>query len=287
MAVPVGLFRLDMGDGSHRLARGDPVGGPEDLLAAEVSLDGLLSGGGTELAEVLRGGPTDECARGGRVVAPVESQEIWAAGVTYLRSREARNEESMDATPYDLVYEAERPELFFKSIGWRVRGPGEEIAVRADSAWNTPEPELALVLDAAMRVVGYSIGNDVSSRSIEGENPLYLPQAKVYDGSCSLGPCIVPSDEVHPPFEMTLEIHRGTDVVYRGASSTGLLRRPFQELASYLGRALTFPTGVILLTGTALVPDAPFTLEPADTVRIAIDGLGTLENVVAVAGSGG
>jgi len=219
------------------------------------------------------------------VMAPVESQEVWAAGVTYLRSREARAEEAADATPYDLVYDAQRPELFFKSPGWRVRGPGEQIAVRADSAWNAPEPELALVLDAAMQVVGYAVGNDVSSRSIEGENPLYLPQAKVYDGACALGPCVVPASEAHPPFRISLEVLRAGAVEYRGTTSTDLMKRSFEELAGYLGRALAFPHGAILLTGTALVPDAPFTLRDGDTVRIAIDGLGVLANPVATVGA--
>jgi 2-dehydro-3-deoxy-D-arabinonate dehydratase len=219
-----------------------------------------------------------------RIVAPVESQEVWAAGVTYLRSREARAEEAADATPYDLVYVAERPELFFKSPGWRVRGAGEPIAIRADSRWNTPEAELALVLDAEMRIAGYTIGDDVSSRSIEGENPLYLPQAKVYDGSCALGPCIVPSEEVRSPFSITLEVFRGGEVMYRGTTSTERMMRSFVELASYLGRALEFPAGAVLLTGTGLVPDAPFSLASGDVANISIEGLGVLQNPVTSVG---
>ena len=283
--MPLGAFRVALPDGSFRWARGDPGDGPRELLPADWSLDRCLGGDRPDLAEAIAGSTEGHSPRAGRVVAPVETQEIWAAGVTYLRSREARVEESVDRTPYDLVYEAERPELFFKSPGWRARGPGEDIAVRADSAWNTPEPELALVLDAGMRIVGYTIGDDVSSRSIEGENTLYLPQAKVYDGSCALGPCIVPAGEVAPPFAIALEVRRAGALVYEGTTSTELMRRSFEELASYLGRSLAFPAGAILLTGTALVPDAPFTLEPGDAVRIAIDGLGALENPVVLVGA--
>ncbi len=285
-AVPTGLFRVQIPSKGYRLARGDPDRGPTDLLPAGLTLDSVLSGEGPGLAE-LNGLPLAEAAPPEiRIVAPVESQEVWAAGVTYRRSREARAEESKDATPYDLVYEAERPELFFKSPGWRVRGPGEPIGIRTDSAWNTPEPELALVLDSAMTVVGFTIGNDVSSRSIEGENPLYLPQAKVYDGSCALGPCLVAASEVDRPFAITLEILRDGAVAYRGTTSTELMRRTFEELASYLGRALTFPDGAILLTGTALVPEATFSLEAGDVVRIGIDGLGILANTVVAVGAG-
>jgi 2-dehydro-3-deoxy-D-arabinonate dehydratase len=283
--VPLGVFRLDLGDRSFRLARGDASVGPDALLPADLTFDELLGANGRALAGVAGMSSQGEVPAGARVVAPIESQEVWAAGVTYLRSREARAEESADATPYDLVYEAERPELFFKSPGWRVRSPGEEIAVRADSAWNTPEPELALVVDARMRIAGYTIGDDVSSRSIEGENPLYLPQAKVYDGSCALGPCVVPADDVQPPFDIELEVLRRDDVAYRGATSTERMKRSFEELTAYLGKALAFPSGAILLTGTGLVPDAPFSLQPSDVVRISIGGLGVLENPVTTAGS--
>ncbi len=284
--MPHALFRLQLGDGSFRLARGDAAQGPGDLLPAGVTLDGLLAVDGPGLEDALGASSGGTVPGEARVVAPVESQEVWAAGVTYLRSMEARAEESADATPYDLVYTAERPELFFKSAGWRVRGPGDDVAVRADSSWNTPEPELAVVLDAAMSIMGYTIGNDVSSRTIEGENPLYLPQAKVYDGSCALGPCIVPANEAEPPFAISLEVARGNDHAYRGSTSTELMKRTFEELASYLGRALSFPAGAVLLTGTALVPDAPFTLEHGDVVRIGIDGLGLLENAVTTVGAG-
>jgi 2-dehydro-3-deoxy-D-arabinonate dehydratase len=215
-----------------------------------------------------------------RPAAPVGTQEVWAAGVTYLRSRDARVEEAIEATPYDRVYEAERPELFCKSAGWRVRGPGDPIAVRGDSSWDVPEPELTLVLDATARIVGYTIGNDVSSRSIEGENTLYLPQAKTYDGSCAIGPAIVPATDIEPPFMIRMTIERGGAVVYDDTTSTDQMRRSFADLAAYLGRALTLPVGAFLMTGTGIVPDPPFTLEAGDVVTIAVDGLGALTNTV-------
>jgi 2-dehydro-3-deoxy-D-arabinonate dehydratase len=223
---------------------------------------------------------TDPIPEGWVVVAPVESQEIWAAGVTYLRSRDARVEEALEPSPYDRVYEAERPELFLKTPGWRAVGPDAEIGVRADSDWNVPEPELALVLDSDLQVVGYTIGNDVSSRAIEGENTLYLPQAKTYDGSCALGPAIVPASAIEPPFEIRLTIDRDGETVFDDTTSTGQMARSFEFLASYLGRALLFPAGAMLLTGTGIVPDLPFTLEAGDDVRIAIGGLGVLRNPV-------
>jgi 2-dehydro-3-deoxy-D-arabinonate dehydratase len=215
-----------------------------------------------------------------RIAPPVGSQEVWAAGVTYLRSRDARVEEATEATPYDRVYEAERPELFCKSAGWRVRGPGEPVAVRGDSTWDVPEPELTLVLDANARIVGYTIGNDVSSRSIEGANTLYLPQAKTYDGSCAIGPAIVPATEIAPPFTIRMTIERDGEAVYGDTTSTEQMRRSFDELASYLGRALTLPAGAFLMTGTGIVPDPPFTLQEGDTVTITVDGLGALTNTV-------
>jgi 2-dehydro-3-deoxy-D-arabinonate dehydratase len=282
--MPAGLFRIQLRDGGGRIARGDAQTGPEELLPVEWTLDELLSSDGPRLADAITAPSDGALPQGARVLAPVQGQEVWAAGVTYLRSREARVEESADRTPYDAAYDAERPELFFKAPGWRVRGPREEVAVRADSPWNTPEPELALVLDHAMSVAGYTIGNDVSSRSIEGENPLYLPQAKVYDGACAIGPCIVPVGEVDPPFTIDLEVVRAGRVAYHGTTSTERMARTFDELASYLGRALSFPAGAVLLTGTGLVPDAPFSLEAGDSVRIAIEGLGVLENAVGVVG---
>ena len=278
--MPPAVYRLRLPDGTIRLARGDSLVGPQDLLPPGVDVDHILGEGSPVAAlEAPVEGPVPH---GARVLAPVQSQEVWAAGVTYLRSREARVEEAEDRTPYDLVYEAERPELFFKSPGWRVRGPGEPIAVRADSDWNTPEPELVLVLDSYMRMAAYTIGNDVSSRSIEGANPLYLPQAKVYDGATALGPCLVPAEVVEPPFQITMEIFRDGETAFAGETSTSRMKRSFEDLATWLGRALTFPVGAVLLTGTGIVPEVEFTLLPGDVVRIAVAGLGALENRVLV-----
>jgi 2-dehydro-3-deoxy-D-arabinonate dehydratase len=281
--VASALFRFALHDGTERLARGDPEVGPQGLLEAEWSIDSVLADS-SKLEEACSADAAEPVPDDARLLAPVGSQEVWAAGVTYLRSRDARIEESIDPSPYDRVYVAERPELFFKAPGWRVRGPGEPIGVRADSPWNTPEPELALVLDARMRLAAFTIGNDVSSRSIEGENPLYLPQAKVYEGSCALGPCLVSASQASPPFDIRLEVLRDGEAAYEGSTSTAMMKRPFQHLASYLGRALSFPRGAFLLTGTALVPDQPFTLNPGDVVRISIPGLGVLENPVSEVG---
>src|SRR6266581_3004535 len=216
--------------------------------------------------------------------APIGSQEVWAAGVTYVRSREARMQETHTPDVYDRVYEAERPELFLKATPSRVVGPGKPVGIRADSTWDVPEPELVLVLNSQLEIVGFTAGNDVSSRSIEGENPLYLPQAKIYDGACALGPCIVPASAVDPPFAITLRILRAGAVAFEGTTSTERMKRRFEELADHLGRALAFPAGAFLLTGTGIVPDAPFTLEAGDVVRIEIEGLGVLENPVATVG---
>jgi 2-dehydro-3-deoxy-D-arabinonate dehydratase len=272
--MPPALFRIRDAHGNVRLAAGDPADGPRRLFPSGRSLDDLLASG-ADLSTALA--QADEPIEGDvTVLAPVDGQEVWAAGVTYARSRDARAEETRDRSPYDLVYDAERPELFEKSAGWRVRGPNDAIGIRRDSDWNVPEPELALVLDASMRVVGYTVGDDVSSRSIEGENTLYLPQAKVYEGSCALGPAIVPVGEASPPFAIALRITRGGEVVYDDATSTERMVRPFEELA--------FPVGAILLTGTGLVPPSGFTLLEGDRVRIEIEGVGVLENVVELIG---
>ncbi|TMK55603.1 MAG: fumarylacetoacetate hydrolase, partial [Actinobacteria bacterium] len=206
------LFRIRRPDGAVRLAIGDASGGPETLLPPDVTIDRILAGHGPSIE---RPAPEADATvpDGAKLLPPVGSQEVWAAGVTYLRSRDARVEEAIEPTPYDRVYTAERPELFSKTAGWRVRGPGQPIAVRADSTWDVPEPELTLVLNASARIVAYTIGNDVSSRSIEGENTLYLPQAKTYDGSCAIGPAIVPAAEIEPPFTIRMTIERdGTAV---------------------------------------------------------------------------
>jgi len=279
-----GLFRVRLPDGSTGLAGGDVEAGPQELLGPGVSLDALLATDPAALLHAVREGPFAGSASGAQVLAPIENQEVWAAGVTYERSRDARMEESAEPSVYDHVYDAVRPELFFKSPGWRVSGPGESIGVRADSTWDVPEPELALVFTSGLELAGYVIGNDMSSRSIEGENPLYLPQAKVYDGSCALGPCIVPVGEVEPPFEIHLWVMREGATVVDDRTSSGRLRRSFAELAEHLGSALTFPVGAILLTGTGVVPDPHFTLRNGDEVHVEIEGLGELVNRVVTVG---
>jgi 2-dehydro-3-deoxy-D-arabinonate dehydratase len=281
--VSPALFRIDVGDGIVRVARGDVDTGPTEL----VQLDDFAGLDAAALRTALDGSAAGPIPPNARVIAPVgPTQEVWAAGVTYERSLEARSEEAADATPYDLIYVAERPELFFKAPGWRVRGPNESIAIRADSGWDVPEPELGLVLDPKMNVIGYTIGNDVSSRTIEGENPLYLPQAKVYDGACALGPALVAADRVEPPFDIRVDIVREGASVFSGETSTAKMRRSFEELAAYLGRALPLPHGAILLTGTGIVPDTSVTLREGDVVRIEIDRLGVLENRVETVGRG-
>jgi 2-dehydro-3-deoxy-D-arabinonate dehydratase len=218
------------------------------------------------------------------VLAPVDGRtEVWAAGVTYERSRDARVVESEhEADVYERVYAAERPELFFKSAAWRVAGPGAAVSVRADSEVDVPEPELAAVLNQAGQAVGYTICNDMSSRSIEGQNPLYLPQAKIYLGGCAVGPWIRPAWELHDPYALTIEmtISRAGAVAWTGTTSTSGLRRRVEELAAYLFRADEFPDGAVLSTGTCLVPDLPFTLQQGDEISIRIDEIGELANPV-------
>jgi len=218
-------------------------------------------------------------------LAPIGRQEVWAAGVTYFRSRTARMEESKDAGGgdfYQRVYEAARPELFFKATPNRVAGTGKKVRIRRDSKWNVPEPELALVVNSLGQIIGYTIGNDMSSRDIEGENPLYLPQAKVYSQSCGLGPGILICQQ---PLEKTTEIElvikRGGQTAFRGTTDLGQLKRSPQELVEYLYRDNEFPYGCFLLTGTGIVPPDEFTLEPNDEIRITIEPIGTLVNFVS------
>jgi len=221
---------------------------------------------------------------GARILAPIGSQEVWAAGVTYYRSRDARMAESKEAGGgdfYDHVYSAERPELFFKATASRVAAPGEPVRIRSDALWSVPEPELTLVIDPRGQIIGYTIGNDMSSRDIEGENPLYLPQAKVYDRSSALGPCVlVSSDPLPPSTAIRLEIHRAGNVEFAGSTTLSELKRKPEVLVQYLFRDNSFPTGAYLMTGTGIVPPDAFTLAPGDRVRITIDSIGTLENNV-------
>ena len=218
-----------------------------------------------------------------RLCAPVERQEVWAAGVTYLRSKTARMEESdFSATAYDKVYAADRPELFFKSLAEKVVAPGEPVGIRRDAKWNVPEPELALVLNSRGKVVGYTIGNDMSSRDIEGENLLYLPQAKIYTGSCALGPWIQvgATEAAAREWKIRLNIQRAGKSVFTGETSVGQIKRRFEELAGYLFRSQSLPHGAVLLTGTGIVPPETFTLQERDEIGIEITGIGWLRNTV-------
>lgn len=217
-------------------------------------------------------------------LAPLESQEVWAAGVTYLRSRDARMDEAKETggdSFYDRVYLAERPEIFFKATPHRVVGDRAEVRIRADSRWNVPEPEVALALNRQGAIFGYTIGNDMSSRDIEGENPLYLPQAKVYRGCCALGPGMVVREPLPSATAIRLEISRNDAIVFSGETSLDRMKRTFPELARWLCREDVFPHGCYLLTGTGIVPPNDFTLSPGDEICIRVEGLGTLRNIVS------
>ncbi len=220
-----------------------------------------------------------------KLLAPVERQEVWAAGVTYLRSKAARMEESeFSANAYDRVYSAARPEIFLKSLPEKVVAPGESVGIRRDAKWNVPEPELALVLNSRGKIVGHTIGNDMSSRDIEGENLLYLPQAKTYNRSCALGPWIVlgtPEKQVRE-WKIGIEIKRDGKSVFAGETSLGQIKRGFEELAEFLFRCQVFPNGAVLLTGTGVVPPDHFTLNERDLVRIEVSGIGVLQNDVSI-----
>jgi len=279
------IFRLRLPDGTTRLATGTTDGRPTDLLAPGVTVESLLLAGVSAVADAARTATDVPIPEDAILLAPIDTQEVWGAGVTYERSRVARMEEAVEPSIYDRVYDAVRPEVFFKSVGWRVRGPAESITVRADSGWNAPEPEFALVLTPDLEIAGYAIGNDVSSREIEGENPLYLPQAKTYDGSCAIGPAIVPASEVELPVGIRLTVARDGAVVVDEATSTARIHRTFDDMLEHLGRALSFPHGAFLLTGTGIVAGSEFSLTAGDVCRIEMDGLGVLENLVESVGS--
>lgn len=250
------------------------------FLPRQFTLSLLLEVPRSGTDKLLTGLLTEESANGG-LLPPIEpTQEVWASGVTYLRSREARKIESATGDIYERVYDAERPELFFKAVGWRVAGDGMAVRIRKDSRWNVPEPELTLVVNRHMEVVGFCAGNDMSSRDMEGDNPLYLPQAKIYDGSCALGPGILIADASEmKALPIRLEILRAGTAVFQGNTSTSQIKRQLPELTAYLGRELTFPQGVFLMTGTGVVPPDDFTLQPGDIVRVTIGSL-TLANEV-------
>jgi 2-dehydro-3-deoxy-D-arabinonate dehydratase len=220
-----------------------------------------------------------------QLLTPVEAQEIWAAGVTYLRSKQARMEESnFSARAYDQVYDAPRPEIFFKSVAEKVVSPGEPVGIRRDARWSVPEPELALVINSSGAIVGFTIGNDMSSRDIEGENLLYLPQAKIYSGSCAIGPWVVvgAAEEDARQWTIQIAIVRGGEMVFAGETRADQIKRTFNELVEYLFRSQAFPRGAMLLTGAGIVPPDSFTLAEGDRVRITISGIGTLENPVRI-----
>ena len=254
------------------------AGGPATLTEAlTLNRDAMMSA----LAETASTGAGVPLASVS-LAAPIDAQEVWAAGVTYLRSRNARMEESSQSDVYDRVYDADRPEIFLKATPSRVVGPNGAVGIRSDSGWDVPEPELALLVNAGGEVVGYTIGNDVSSRSIEGENPLYLPQAKVYAQCAGLGPVVVLTDEIADPTDLPikLEIMRGGELLFSEETGTSRMHRTFDDLVKYLFRGNAFPAGVFLMTGTGIVPPSEFTLQDGDTVTITIEPIGSLSNAV-------
>lgn len=256
-------------------------------FAPDVTLTDILDAPSPSEAAILAGNDAEFPLEGTQLLPPIECQEVWAAGVTYKRSQTARMEESEAAAScYDRVYQSPRPEIFFKATPHRVRGPGQELYIRADSAWNVPEPEITLVLNRKVKIVGFTIGNDMSSRDIEGDNPLYLPQAKMYDACCGLGPTITLADAMphRDKIQIQLSILRERVEVFAGETSGAQMARSFEELVGYLGRSNSFPEGAFLLTGTGIVPDSDFTLESNDEIRITMTGVGTLVNRVAIHG---
>ncbi len=257
---------------------------PLELVSPFGSLAGLLAAENPIAAvESLQELPAIEINDSIRWLPPIDTQEVWAAGVTYKRSQTARMEESEAAAScYDRVYQADRPELFFKATPHRVSGHGQPLRIRADATWNVPEPEVTLVLNPAMKIVGLTVGNDMSSRDIEGENPLYLPQAKCYSQCAGLGPWITLYDQLPANDEIgiDLKIDRDGEIVFDQQSSAGQMARTFQELVQWLARDNTFPSGAFLMTGTGIVPTTEFTLHPGDVVNITIDGIGTLSNEI-------
>ncbi|RYD36209.1 MAG: 2-hydroxyhepta-2,4-diene-1,7-dioate isomerase [Verrucomicrobiaceae bacterium] len=263
------------------------VSGDEALALTGFSFDALFSSKEPDILveEAMRHGHSIEVpALDQAFLPPLGSQEVWAAGVTYFRSRVARMEESGEAGAdvfYDKVYAADRPEIFFKATAPRVRGHQEPVRVRADSTWSVPEPELTLALNTEGKVFGFTIGNDLSARDIEGENPLYLPQAKTYQGSCALGPCLVLGSSLPSHTAITLAIHRGGEIAFEGRTALDQLKRGFEELAGWLFRENEFPKGALLMTGTGIVPGSDFTLESGDRIVIGIEGIGELVNTVA------
>jgi 2-dehydro-3-deoxy-D-arabinonate dehydratase len=282
--APDALWKLRIDD-EVVLAAGPPDDGPQHLLAMR-DLDALIGAGTTAILGAL-GTTVGRVPSDYTVLAPIGSQPVWASGVTYERSRAARNAESAVPDVYDRVYDAERPELFLKAMPGTVRGPGESVGIRADSTWDVPEPELTLVLDGTGVVAGFCCGNDMSSRSIEGDNPLYLPQAKLYDRSCAVGPCLVVPAGGPAVDDMTISlvVERAGEVVVEDSVRGSSIHRDLADLVEWLFRANTHPRGVFLMTGTGIVPSPEFTLAPGDEVFVAITGLGCLTNPVVAIGA--
>lgn len=265
----------------HQTANGPRWAADGYFLPTQVSLGFLLELPAVAIQHVIKAHLITNEEAAGELMAPVDAlQEIWASGVTYLRSRDARKAESTVADVYQNVYEAERPELFLKALGWRVVGPGKSVAIRPDSTWDVPEPELTLVINRFGEIVGYTAGNDMSSRSIEGENPLYLPQAKIYSRSCALGPQIILcTAEEMVELPVSVKIERDDTVMFEGSTSIAQMKRTLPELANWLVRHLDFPQGVLLMTGTGSVPPESFTLQQGDQITIRVGSL-TLQNSV-------
>jgi len=283
--MPDGLRRVMLDRGATLVfARG------AELYALDASLAQLLADGRENVHDAVdRALQNEPLTAIGELLAPVDEQEVWASGVTYRRSATARVEESSVGDVYELVYAAQRPELFLKAPAWRVPAPGAPLRIRGDSEWDVPEPELALVIDAHGEIVGYLVADDVSSRSIEGANPLYLPQAKIYDDSLGLSGTIVLARDAGDVTSaaIELEIHRAGDSVFEGATSVAEMRRAFDELVDALFAELAHPAGAVLLTGTGVVPPDEFTLHDGDRVRIAIDGVDVLEHDIYRKGAAG
>jgi 2-dehydro-3-deoxy-D-arabinonate dehydratase len=275
----VKLYRTDkgfFGEEDNRFWRVDAKNWDDLLCDADLN---------DRVRVAAQGGEQVQSLDGMELLSPVSTQEVWAAGVTYFRSRSARIDESKDAgggSFYDRVYAADRPELFFKASGRRVVGPFGEVRIRKDARWSVPEPELTLAVHSSGKILGYTIGNDMSSRDIEGENPLYLPQAKIYDGSCAIGPCLLlESGDLPKDTAIRIQIERDGTSAYSGQTTLAELKRPVTELVSYLLRENSFPESVFLMTGTGIVPYDEFTLAADDRIIISIDNIGTLENLVA------
>lgn len=283
--MPICCFQLGTSEGQARLGWLDKE--TERIYEISDTLSNLLTM--DRKARLTRIGQGKRSAVGAYPLkhvtlrAPVDQQEIWAAGVTYKRSRDARMEESSQQDVYEKVYDAQRAEIFFKAAAWRCVGQRARIGIRHDSTWDVPEPELTLVIDSSGNIAGYTIGNDVSSRSIEGENPLYLPQAKTFYASCALGPWIVLPEEIDDPtrLEISMTIVRDGEDLWSGATSTAEMHRSFEDLVDYLYSSLDFPSGALLMTGAGLVPPENFTLQAGDQVTVEIEDIGSLTNSVA------